>query len=87
MIEQGREPSSSGAEIEAGASPRIPVNLSLSSGVQIGIDPPIGVGESKGADLNKLLVLLVAVTLACGVAAGVTMNHLTAVAEDSGNGY
>ena len=87
MTEQGREPSSSGAAIEAGASRRIPVNFSLSSGGQIGIDPPLGVGESKGGDLNKLLVLLVAVALACGVAAGVTVSHVTAVAEDSGNGY
>ncbi len=83
MIEQGREPSSRGA---AGALRRVPVDLSLSSGVQIRIDPPI-VGESKGGDLNKLLALLVAVTLACGVAAGVTINLAAAYADGSADGY
>jgi hypothetical protein len=53
----------------------------------IGIDPPIGAGDKKGGDLNKLLVLLVAVTLACGVAAGVTMNLAPAYADGSGDGY
>jgi hypothetical protein len=92
MIEQGRERLSSGAERGAGALwrialRRISMNSSLSSGVQIGTGPRIAVEESKGDDLNKLLVLLVAVTLACGVAVGVTMTHVPAVAEDSGNGY
>ena len=36
---------------------------------------------------NWLLALLVAVTLACGVAAGVTVNHAPAYADDSGDGY
>ncbi|HZZ60796.1 MAG TPA: hypothetical protein VFE63_06440 [Roseiarcus sp.] len=83
MIEQGRDPSSDGAEREAGAWRWVPVS---SSGV-IGIDPPIGAGDKKGGDLNKLLVLLVAVTLACGVAAGVTMNLAPAYADGSGDGY
>lgn len=83
MIEQGRENSSDGAEREAGAWGRVPVS---SSGV-IEIDPPIGAGDKKGGDLNKLLVLLVAVTLACGVAAGVTINLAPAYADGSSDGY
>jgi hypothetical protein len=83
MTEQGRGSSSRGAEREAGPWRRVSVNP---SGV-IGIDPPIGAGETKGGDLNKLLALLVAVTLACGVAAGVTMNLAPAYADGSAEGY
>ena len=41
-------------------------------------------------DLNRLLALLVALTLACGIAAGVTVNHApasAAYADNSGDGY
>lgn len=82
MTEQGRELSPGGGEREADAR-RIPGHP---SGVTE-IDPPIGVRETKGGDLNKLLALLVAVTLACGVAAGVTMNLAPAYADGSAEGY
>ena len=37
--------------------------------------------------MRKLLVLLVAITLACGVAASITINLTPAFADDSKNGY
>jgi hypothetical protein len=37
--------------------------------------------------MRSLLVLLVAVTMACGAAASVTIAHAPAYAVDVGNGY
>ena len=37
--------------------------------------------------MRKLLVLLLAVTMGCGVAAGVTINHASALADDARNAY
>jgi hypothetical protein len=81
VIEQGRE--ANGAESEAGSWCRTPVSL---SGV-IEVHQRVGVAETKGADLGKLLALLVAVALVCGVAAGVTVNLATAYTDNSGDGY
>jgi hypothetical protein len=81
MIEQGREPN--GAESEAGSRRRTPVSP---SGV-IEIRQRVGVAETEGSDLGKLLALLVAVTLACGVAAGVTVNLAPAYTDNSSDGY
>ncbi len=49
------------------------------------VRPAVGVDET-GSDLNRLLAVLVALMLACGVAAGVTVNLAPAYADDSG-GY
>jgi len=56
-------------------------------GAQVGIDTPIGVGEMTGGSLNKLLALLVALALACGVAAGVTVKLAPPYSGDPGDGY
>ena len=37
--------------------------------------------------MRKMLVLLVAIALACGVAASITINLTPAFADDSKNGY
>ena len=37
--------------------------------------------------MRKLLVFLLAVTIGCGVAAGVTINRASALADDARNGY
>ena len=37
--------------------------------------------------MRKLLVLLVAITVACGVAAIIAINMVPAFADDSRNGY
>ncbi len=37
--------------------------------------------------MHNLLVLLVAITLACGVVASITINLKPAFADDSRNGY
>jgi hypothetical protein len=37
--------------------------------------------------MRNLLVLLVSLTMGCGVAAGVTINHAPAFVDDARNGY
>ena len=37
--------------------------------------------------MRKLLVLLMAITLACGVAASITINLMPAFADDDTSGY
>ncbi len=40
-----------------------------------------------GTTMRSLLVLLVALTMACGAAASVTIAHAPAYADDAGKGY
>ena len=89
MVDDRRQPSLSATERGSGVGDRrhAPEDPSPSFGVQVEIHPPIGVGETKRGDLNRLLALLVAVTLGCGVAVGVTVNLAPAYADASGDGY
>jgi hypothetical protein len=88
MIEQERQPSSTAERGDGvGDRRRAPEDSSPLLGVRVELDSSIGVGETKGGDLNRLLALLVALTLACGVAAGVTVNLAPPHADESGDGY
>jgi hypothetical protein len=40
-----------------------------------------------GTTMRSLLVLLVALTMACGAAASVTIAHAPAYADEAGKGY
>jgi hypothetical protein len=68
----------------------------LPGSVNLGVDTTMGRGLLAGATsegnaglgtMQYLLILLVAVTMACGAAAGVTIAFAPAYADDSGKGY
>ncbi len=89
MIEQGPRPGAAFDPVSlsapqrpngAGYWPRVPEDFSPTPGVG-------GEIHSTGGGLNKLLALLVALTLACGAAAGVTVSLAPAATDDSGAGY
>ncbi|HKN26961.1 MAG TPA: hypothetical protein VJY34_03400 [Roseiarcus sp.] len=89
MIEQRRQPSLSATEHansagewrpileESNPSPRAPIESYTR----------IRVGETTGGGLNKLLALLVAVTLACGAAAGVAVTFAPSSLDGAADGY
>jgi hypothetical protein len=89
MIEQGRQPSLSSTEGASGVNdwPRSLGDASPSSRVGVETNAKIGVGGMTAGGLNKLLALLVALTLACGAAAGVAVTLAPAPLDDNGDGY
>ena len=89
MIEQRRQPSLSATERASGVNdlPRSLGNSSPSSRVGVETNATIGVGGMTAGGLNKLLALLVALTLACGAAAGVAVTLAPAPLDDNGDGY
>jgi len=89
MIEHGRQPSLGAAERASGVNdwPRSLGDSSPSSPVGAETNATIGVGGMTAGGLNKLLALLVALTLACAVAAGVTSNLAPPFADVSVDGY
>ena len=89
MIERELEPSSSATERAGGVGdwPHAVEDFTPSPGVRLEVHPAIGVGEMTAGGLNKLLALLVALTLACAVAAGVTSNLAPPFADVSVEGY
>jgi hypothetical protein len=96
MIEQGRRPrtvfdpaSLSAAERPNGAGHwrRVPEDSDPSPDVGVETIATSGVGEMAGSGLNKLLALLVALTLACGAAAGVAVILAPASLDGAGDGY
>jgi hypothetical protein len=89
MIEHELEPSSSATERAGGVGdwPHAVEDSTPSPGVRLEVHPAIGVGEMTAGGLNKLLALLVALTLACGAAAGVAVILAPASLDGAGDGY
>jgi len=89
MIEHELEPSSSATERASGVNdwPRPLGDSNLSPRVGVETNATFGVGEMTAAGLTKLLALLIALTLACAVAAGVTSNLAPPFADVSVDGY
>ena len=89
MIEQRRQPSLSAFERASDVNdlPRPLGDSSPSPRVGVETSATIGVGGMAAGGLNKLLALLVALTLACGAAAGVAVTLAPAPLDDDGDGY
>jgi hypothetical protein len=83
MTEQRRQPSLSATERANGAGDcrPVPEEYKPSAGAEVEIHTP------TGSDLSKLLTLLIALTLACGAAAGVAVNFAPAYLDGAGDGY
>jgi len=89
MIGQGRQSSLNDTERPNGAGHwrRVPEDSNPSPGVGVETIATSGVGQMTGSGLNKLLALLVALTLACGAAAGVAIILAPASLDGAGDGY
>jgi hypothetical protein len=89
MIEHGRQPSAGAIESARGLGDwaRPLGDSSPSPRVGVETNATIGVGGMTAGGLNKLLALLVALTLACGAAAGVAVTLAPAPLDDNGDGY
>ncbi len=87
MIERGLQQGARFDSASLGATKRADGVIDANSGAQVEIHPTIGFEDVTGSGMDKLLALLLVLTLACGMAAGVTISLAPAYADRSGDGY